>query len=213
MKKRIVSSLLVAGLLTGLQAGGDIGGVVSIENEVAPVEVVQAPVKVEVPKKVVVEAPVKKVEEKKGPSDFYVVAKGLYITGENADPGMGAGLDLGYRLTDSLAVELGGTFSKNELDISKKEASYKTGSLSLVYNIKATDSIGVFAKAGYMLEQVKANGLNNYDETESGALFGLGAEYAMSDAMAIVAEYDMSTIDKDDSSRGDAVSLGLKYNF
>jgi len=210
MKKRIVLSLLVAGLVTGLQAGGDIGGVVSIENEVAPVEVTVPVKEVEAPKKVVVEAP-KKVVEKKSPSKFYMVAKGVYITGEDADSGMGGGLDLGYNLTDSLAVELGGTVTKNDLD-NGDEGTYNTGSLSLVYTYHATDKVGLFAKAGYTMEQVKYDDAD-YDETESGAVFGAGLEYGMSESTALVAEYEMSTIDKDDSSRGDAVSLGLKYNF
>jgi opacity protein-like surface antigen len=210
MRKEIISSLLVASLATSLQAGGDIGGVVSIENEVAPVEV-KVPVKIE-PKKEVIEAP-KKVEVKKSePSKFYVVAKGAYITGDDADSGMGAGIDLGYNFTDSLAVELGGTFTKNELDGSKNEASYKDIDLSLVYTYHATDSLGVFAKAGYMMEQVKVNA-SNYDENEAGAVFGAGVEYKLSDAPALVLEYERSTIDSEDTARGDLISLGLKYNF
>jgi opacity protein-like surface antigen len=207
MRKEVIASLLVASLATGLQAGGDIGGVVSIENEAPPVEV-KAPKKVVEPKKVVTP----KVEEKSSPSDFYVVAKGVYIMGDDADSGMGGGLDLGYNITDSVAIELGGAFTKNELDVSKNEASYKDIGLSLKYTLHATDSLGLFAKAGYMMEQVKVNAMN-YDENEAGAILGAGVEYKMSDAMALVGEYQMSTIDDDDTARGDAVSLGLKYNF
>lgn len=198
MRKKIILSLAVASMITGLQAGGDIGGVVSIENEVVPAEVTVA-VKAE-PKKAE-KAPA--VEEKSGHSDFYVVAKGLYITGDDADAGYGAGLDVGYRLTENLAVELGGTYAKNTIDGDADKTSYKTGAVSLVYTVHATDDLGIFAKAGYMMEQV-------HDEDESGIAYGGGVEYKMGDTTALVAEYETSNID---GTRGDAVSLGLMYNF
>ena len=202
MKTKVISSLLVVSLATGLQAGGDIGGVVSIENEAPPVEV-KAPVKIE-PKKVVVVAP-KKVEEKVvEASKFYVVGKGIYITGDNADSGMGGGLDLGYKFTDSLAVEVGGAYTKNTIDGTTDKSSYKNGAISLVYTLQATDSLGIFAKAGYMMEQV-------HDEDDSGISYGGGITYGVSDTASIVAEYQGSNID--DSTRGDAISLGLMYSF
>jgi len=201
MRKEILSSLLVAGLATSLQAGGDIGGITTFENEVPPVAVeVKEPIKPETKK--VVET--KKVEEKKSESNFYVVAKGLQITGDGADSGMGGGLDLGYKINDALAVELGGAYAKNTIDGDADKTSYKNGALSLVYTLHATDSLGIFAKAGYMMEQV-------HDEDESGIAYGGGITYDVSDAAAIVAEYQGSNID--DSTRGDAISLGLKYNF
>ncbi|SFV64283.1 hypothetical protein MNB_SV-12-819 [hydrothermal vent metagenome] len=203
MKKEILASLLVASLATSLQAGGDIGGVVSIENEVAPVEVVvptKEPVKV-APKKVV-----EPKVEKKSNSNFYIVGKGLYTTGDTGlDAGYGAGLDLGYKLNDSLAVELGASFAKNEIEATGDDLETTTANLSLVYTVKATDSIGVFGKAGYMVEKVKDG------DDDSGVAYGAGVKYNMSDATALVAEYQGSTID--DDPRGGTVSLGLMYNF
>jgi opacity protein-like surface antigen len=214
MRKEVISSLLIAGLATGLQAGGDIGGVVSLENEIAPVEVtapvVVAPTPAPAPK--AVEPKV----EKKAHSDFYMVAKGLYITGDeqnghDADSGYGAGLDFGYRLGYGLSTELGVGFAKNTFDHNggEKEASFKTGSLSLVYTYELAENIAIFAKGGYLYENEKIKGLN-VDEDESGFAFGGGLEYMLNDTYGVVAEYETSTID---SIRGDAVSLGLMVNF
>jgi opacity protein-like surface antigen len=212
MKKEVVSSLLVAGLVSGLSAGGDLGGVVSFENEVAPVEVVvpyEEPVKevkvVKAEPKVepkVEPKPKVEVEEKKSNSNFYIVAKGLSILGDEADSGYGVGLDLGYRIGNGLAVELSATTSKNDLDIGGDD-SYKTGALNLVYTIPVSDSIGIFAKGGYMIE-------DRDNDDDKGFAYGGGLSYSMSDATAVVAEYQGSNID---STRGDAVSLGLMYNF
>ena len=210
MKKEVISSLIVTGLVTSLNAGGDLGGVVSFENEIAPVEVVvpqKEPVKVVEIVKVKVEPKAEpkvepKVEEKKSSGNFYVVAKGLSVLGDEADSGYGAGLDLGYKFGNGLAVELSGTASKNDLDIGGDD-SYKTGALNLVYTIPVSDSIGIFAKGGYMIE-------DRDNDDDKGFAYGGGLSYNMSDATAVVAEYQTSNID---STRGDGVSLGLMYNF
>lgn len=46
--------------------------------------------------------------------------------------------------------------------------------------------------------------------TESGLAYGGGLEYELSHNTALVTEYETSNID---STRGDAISLGLMYNF
>jgi len=238
MKKEILMSLVVCGLVTGLQAGGDIGGVVSFENpdanivipEPAPevyVPVVAEPIPAPAPAPVVVPAPapapvvvppkpkpvvVKKPEPKD--SKFYTVLKGTSIMGDDykcncTDSGYGAGLDLGYELGHGFAAELGLGYSKNDLKNKDAEASYKTGALSLVYRYPLTKAFAIFAKAGYMIEQEKVNALD-IDNSESGLAYGGGLEYGLGKNYAVVGEYETSTID---SLRGDAVSLGLKYNF
>ena len=246
MKKNILMSLAVCGLVTSLQAGGDIGGVVSFENPdanivmpteeyipapapvyvapapvyvapaPAPVYVAPAPAPVIAPVIVPVPPKPKAVIKKPEPKDskFYTVIKGISIMGDDhgcncADSGYGAGIDLGYELGNGFATELGLTFAKNDLNNKNAEASYKTGALSLVYTYPLTDALGVFAKAGYMMEQEKINALS-IDNSESGLAYGGGLEYSMGDNYALIGEYQTSTID---SLRGDAASLGLKYNF
>ena len=234
MKKEILMSLVVCGLVTNLQAGGDIGGVVSFENPdanivvpepeyiptpvytpVVAAPVVAAPAPAPAPAPVVVPAPkpkeVIKKAEPKGPSNFYTVVKGISIMGDTnncncTDSGYGAGLDLGYNLGNGFATELGLSYAKNDLNNVDGDVSHKTGSLSLVYTYNLTDTLGLFGKVGYMIEKDSLAGSDN----ESGLIYGGGLEYGLGDNYAIIGEYQASSID---SLRGDAASLGLKYNF
>jgi len=247
MKKEILTSLIVCGFITSLQAGGDIGGVVSFENPdtnivvpepeyiptqeyipapvvveaPAPAPVVMAPapapmpvVEAPAPAPVVVQVPKKTVVvEKPAPQDskFYTVLKGISTMGDTndckcTDSGYGAGIDLGYELGHGFATELGLSYAKNDFENGNGDVSHKTGSLSLVYNYPITDTFGVFAKAGYMIEKSSLDGSSN----ESGLAYGGGLEYSIGEKYAIVGEYEASTID---SLRGEALSLGLKYNF
>lgn len=231
MKKEILMSLVVCGLVTGLQAGGDIGGVVSFENPdanivvpepeyiptpvnvpvvAAPVVIAPAPVSVIVPPTKKSKAVIKKAEPK-GHSNFYTVVKGISIMGDTnncncTDSGYGAGLDLGYNLGNGFATELGLSYAKNDLNNVDGDVSHKTGSLSLVYTYNLTDTLGLFGKVGYMIEKDSLAGSDN----ESGLIYGGGLEYGLGDNYAIIGEYQASSID---SLRGDAASLGLKYNF
>jgi len=217
MRKDILATILLGSLSTGLYAGGDIGGVTTFENTDAAIAEAQSvePKKIE-PKKVEVKKEVKKVEPKKE-GGFYIVAKGISIAGDDGangrstDSGYGAGLDLGYGFGNGLAVELGANFAKNKLDNpAENEASYKTVNLSLVYTYDITKNWGVFGKVGYAQENVKINTLN-VDDSDNGLIYGGGLEYNINDNYGIVAEYEGSAID--DSLRGDAIGLGLKYNF
>ena len=226
MKKEIISTLLVGGMVTGLSAGGDLGGTVPVqlENVYVPVEevvetvlpevvipevVVPEVVVEEVKPEIVKEEPKPKVEPKPS-GNYYVVLKGLSIAGDalngnDADRGMGAGFDLGYKFANGFAVELGTTYAKNTLDnVAETDVSYKTGDISLVYDFDLTEKLGLFAKGGYMYEKPSIG------DTESGLAYGGGLSYKMSDNKSIVGEYQTSALD---SLRGDAISLGLMINF
>jgi opacity protein-like surface antigen len=234
MKKEILKSLIVCGLVTGLQAGGDIGGVVSFENPdanivipesnyvpvmaepvvvpapVAVVPVVVAPAPV-VPAPAPKPKPVVKKAVPKGPSNFYTVLKGISTMGDTyncncTDSGYGAGIDLGYKLGNGFATELGLSYATNDLNNVSGDVSHKTGALSLVYTYPLTDVLGLFGKVGYMIENSSLAGSDN----ESGMVYGGGLEYGLGGNYAILGEYQATTID---SLRGDAASLGLKYNF
>jgi opacity protein-like surface antigen len=148
-------------------------------------------------------------------SDYYVVHKGLSIGGEKvghheADKGLGLGIDLGYRLGGGFATELGVSYAKNKLENrAEDDASYKTASLSLVYDLELTDSLALFAKGGYMYEKERVSALN-IDSSEKGAVYGGGLSYKINDGMNLIAEYETSKID---SLRGDAIGVGLMFNF
>ena len=220
MKKEIISILLVGGIVTSLSAGGDLGGTVPVqlENINVPVEEVIVPVVPEVleisiaeevkPKIVKEEAKPKAIEKIGG--NYYVVLKGLSISGDelginDADRGFGAGLDLGYKFGNGFAVELGTTYAKNQLDdTAETDVSYKTGSIDLVYDFDLSEKFGLFAKAGYMYEKPSVG------DTDKGLAYGAGLSYAISGNKSIVGEYKVSTLD---SLRGDALSLGLMINF
>jgi len=219
MRKEIISTLIVGGIVSSLSAGGDLGGTIPIEmeNVYVPVEEVVVPAPVVVPARVVVEEV--KPEIKKEPkvvvkqpstSNYYVVLKGLSISGDkldnnDGDRGFGAGVDLGYRLGNGLAVELGVAYAKNQLDnAAETDVSYKTGAISLVYGFDLTKKLGLFAKGGYMYEKPFIG------DNEKGLAYGAGLTYKMSENKSIVGEYQTSTLD---SLRGDALSLGLMINF
>lgn len=214
MRKEIISTLIVGGMISSLSAGGDLGGTipVAMENVYVPVEEVVVPVVVPVVEEVkpeVKEEP-KVVAKKPSASNFYVVLKGLSITGDElgnneGDKGFGAGLDLGYRLGNGFAVELDGSYSKNQLDnAAETDVSYKTGALNLVYDFELTEKLGLFAKGGYMYEKPSVG------DSEKGLVYGGGLAYKLSENKSIVGEYETSAID---SLRGDAISLGLMINF
>jgi len=231
MRKEIISTLLVGGIVTGLSAGGDLGGVVPVqlENVYVPVEEVVVPVIPEVvlpviqevvPKAIVPEVIVEEVKPEvvkeepkvvaKPSGNYYVVLKGLSIAGDtlngtDADRGYGAGLDLGYKFGNGFGVELGTSYTKNQLDNSAEtDVSYKTGDIALVYDFDLTEKLGLFAKGGYLYEKPSVG------DTEKGLAYGGGLSYKISENKNIVAEYETSSLD---SLRGDALSLGLKINF
>jgi len=214
MRKEIISTLLVGGMVTTLSAGGDLGGTVPVqlENVYVPIEEVLVPVihevVVEEVKPEVVKEEPKVVTKKVG--NYYVVLKGLSISGDklngkDADRGMGAGVDLGYSFGNGFAVELGTAYAKNQLDnVAETDVSYKTGDIALVYGFDLSEKLGLFAKGGYMYEKPSIG------DTEKGLAYGAGLSYKMSANKSIVGEYQTSALD---SLRGDALSLGLKINF
>ena len=223
MKKSIVvASLLLGGVVTGLSAGGDIGGSIPFENEIVDVIVEPIPVPTPVVAEIVVETPVAKgapkeevVKEETHHSDYYLTLKGLSIAGEEighheTDKGLGLGVDLGYRLGGGFATELGLSYAKNKLNnVASDKASYKTAALSLVYDLGLTDNLALFAKGGYMYEKEKVSALN-IDASDKGLVYGGGLTYKLTDSMNLVGEYEASKID---SLRGDAIGLGLMFNF
>jgi hypothetical protein len=224
MKKEIISILLVGGMVTGLNAGGDLGGVipVQLENVDVPIEEVVIPVipevilpEVVVPPEVIVEEVKPEVKEEpkvvvKPSANYYVVLKGLSIAGDtlglnDADRGYGAGLDLGYKFANGFAVELGTTYAKNQLNnTAGTDVSYKTGAIDLVYDFDLSEKLDLFAKGGYLYEKPSIG------DSEKGLVYGAGLAYKISDNKSIVGEYEISTLD---SLRGDAISLGLMINF
>jgi len=198
MKKQLLTAAIAAQLFTQLHAGGDLK---EVEPAVTEVEVIE-------------EA-----------SNWYVVAKGMVILGddvtvENAlldgDTGYGFGIDLGYRISESFAIECDYSYSSNTVtetrvghEAEEFDADYQTLALDAVYSFEATEMVELFAKAGFEYEWEKIDDLDE-DNFDYGMVFGVGVEVEMSETYRFVAEYEHSTID---GPRGDAVFAGVMYNF
>jgi len=195
--KRLTSLALLAALSTTLTAGGD------IEPQCKTVE----------------EAEVMHHE-----SPYYVVIKGLYTLGDDVseedavldgDSGYGVGIDFGYRLDHGFAVEFDFSYDTDTVTERKEgeapreyDADFYTAAIDVVYTYEATQNLGVFAKAGYEFEWADIDELGN--ENDSGAVFGVGFEYAVDETYKAVVEYEHSAID---SARGDAIFAGVMINF
>lgn len=199
MKKALLAVALSAQLTTQLFAGGDI-----------------APVEVQVPE----------VMEHETESKFYVIAKALMILGGKVNHGpdvvldgdqdYGYGIDIGYRLGNGFALEYDFSYARNTVSeiedgdvLEEARATYYTHALDLVYTYELTETVGVFAKAGYEYE---IEDIEDYDidTDDNGFNFGVGAEVAVNDKYKVVVEYEHSTIE---GPRGDSIFAGIMYNF
>ena len=81
--------------------------------------------------------------------------------------------------------------------------------IDAVYSYEMTESVALFAKAGFEYEWENIDDLdeNNFDY---GMVFGIGTEVEISESYKFVAEYEHSTID---GPRGDGIFAGVMYNF
>lgn len=157
-------------------------------------------------------------------SKFYVATKGLVTLGNSikeedstldGGTGYGLGIDLGYRIRKGLAVELDGTYTQNTItevfsngDKEDLDGSYATSSLDIVYEHKLIEKLAVFAKGGVEYEREKIT--HKDSKITQGYSYSIGSEYEVSESMAILAEYEGTTID---GPRGNGIFAGVVYNF
>lgn len=199
MKKAFLAAAVSAQLTTQLFAGGDI-----------------APVEVHTPEV---------VAHHETESKFYVIVKALMIMGDSVTHGeavldgdrdYGYGIDLGYRLGNGFALEYDFSYATNTVSevegghvLEEAEGTYYTHALDLVYTYELTETLGVFAKAGYEyeIEEIEEYGIDSNDD---GYNFGLGVEVALNHKYKLIAEYEHSTIE---GPRGDSIFAGVMYNF
>lgn len=190
-----MAGLSVCALTSGLFAGGDIVPQEHVEHQ--------------------------ETEE----SNFYVVAKGLTISGDtvmhelntlDGDRGYGFGVDFGYRLGHGFAIEYDFTYAKNTVtetdEFNNKEegdGKYYAHALDLVYTYHLSHTMGLFVKGGYEYEKEEIDAFE-IDGSDHGFNYGVGLEWSMNDKYALVMEYEKSTIE---GPRGDALFVGVMYNF
>ena len=166
------------------------------------------------------------IEEKESNSDFYVAVKAMATLGSSIDEetttlkgsiGKGLGIDLGYEVSHGFSVEVDGTYIVNTVtetdratgDSRDLSASYATNSLDIAYKYMATEALGLVAKCGYEYEFEKIPDLN-VDKTSSGFVYAAALVYEVSEHMAVLGEYEVTTIK---GPRGNSAFAGIEYSF
>ncbi len=156
--------------------------------------------------------------------NVYVVAKGLItsghtITEENArvegKNGRGVGIDLGYRTGTGLNFEVDYAYTK--LDVTEKgdaeevsaTGDYNSFSFDALYAYHINEPLAIFGKIGVEYEMEKIDKLN-VDKSSSGFTYGAGFEYEIQENLALIAEYEDSTID---GPKGYTVAAGLVFGL
>jgi len=163
---------------------------------------------------------------KQDESKFYVAVKALVTLGDNVDEGesrlegstgKGIGIDLGYRISHGFVVEIDATYATNTVtevlangDSEDFSGDYITSSLDVAYNYKLLPELNVFAKVGYEVEYEKIDTIADSYASTTGFIYAAGMEYEVAESMAVLAEYEVTTID---GPRGNSIFLGLVYDF
>jgi len=158
-------------------------------------------------------------------SPFYLTLKPMLTSGGtlhegedtlSGDNAYGLGIDAGYYLLPRIAVELSTSYSKNSVTETnehghqkKANGYYTSAAVNLVYKQPIFDEFALFAKLGYEWENEKINGLN-INEDGYGVDYAIGATYELDHHLALLLEYESSTMD---SLRGDAYFAGVEYRF
>ena len=160
---------------------------------------------------------------------LYTAVKGQLSLGEKVEhsenvdieghTGEGIGLEVGYKIGYGFAVEADGTYTHNTVtevncesgtcEKTNADAEYMSVSLDLVYTYHLTHHLGAFVKTGYEYETENIGKLD-VSGHDTGIIYAAGAEYAVSDHTAIMAEYEGTTIE---SPLGSSVFAGVVYNF
>ena len=164
-------------------------------------------------------------QENEAKSNFYIIPKLMFTTGSTIEEedsslegaiGGGLAVDFGYNIAYGFAAEVDATYAQNTITEKKDgeadktfSGSYTTSSFDIAYKYEATEALGVFAKIGYEVEFEKISELD-IDNTNQGFTYAAGAEYEVAESLAILGEYEHTTID---GPRGDVVFAGVEYSF
>ena len=159
---------------------------------------------------------------------FYAALKGLVTLGNEVDHGdatldgsrgQGVGVEMGYKIGSGFAIEGDATFARNsvtetkcaegECEREKAGGEYTTVSLDLVYTYHVTHHLGTFVKTGYEYETETIDQLE-ISGNDTGFIYAAGAEYAVGDHTAFMAEYEGTTIE---GPRGNSIFAGILYHF
>lgn len=148
--------------------------------------------------------------------------------------GKGVGIEVGYKIGHGFAVEADGTFARNtvtekncneheeatEAHAAEEPATngchrvdadgeYTTVSLDLVYLLHLSHHFGAFVKTGFEYETESIEKLD-ISGNDTGVIYAVGAEYAVGEHTAFMAEYEGTTIE---GPRGSSLFAGVVYHF
>lgn len=163
--------------------------------------------------------------EKTEKNNFYIAVKGMSTLGDSIEEGsstlegstgVGIGVDVGYKLPYGFSVEIDATYAENTVtetlsngDSEEFDASYITTSLDVDYKYHLTHEIGLIVKVGYEYEIETIDGLN-IDNSSTGFIFAGAVEYEVSEHVALLGEYEATTIE---GPRGNSIFAGIVYDF
>ncbi len=126
----------------------------------------------------------------------------------------------GYAINPNFGVELGyAQLGKGSVDFAGNTATAKPNSLyvAVTGNLPINEQISLFAKAGVSANRTKVSALGDEStESNTSAIFGIGAAYNFSKNISVVAEYeDFGKLIKEDGGnlKGNLLSVGLRYTF
>lgn len=119
----------------------------------------------------------------------------------------------GYNLNEYVAFELAyHDFGKSEATISNVNVDIDADgySLSALGKLPVSEQFSVFGRLGYIHVDAEARAAGTTVGTDADdVVFGLGAEYAVNEAVSLRAEWER--VNTDDEL--DTVSAGIVYNF
>lgn len=141
----------------------------------------------------------------------YVLVTGATI---NDDSDTSWKIFVGYDLTENFAVEAAyRDFGENTATILGHQTKIEGDafSVSLLGKLPVNDQFNLFAKLGYADVDAKAtvSGIGSVGASDSDFIYGIGADYALTDSLVVRAEWEeISTVDEIST-----VSVGLGYRF
>ncbi|MCV6612310.1 MAG: porin [Amphritea sp.] len=119
----------------------------------------------------------------------------------------------GYNLNENVAFELTyHDFGKSEAVVSSVDVDVEAEgySLSVLGKLPVSEQFGLFGRLGYIHvdAEAEASGVTANGDADD-VLFGIGAEYAVSEAVSLRAEWERVNTDDELNT----FSAGISYNF
>ncbi len=164
--------------------------------------------------------------------DFYVggalTAVQTYVNGDSdwfndtltTETGGGAQFQAGYTFyrNNAFTASVEGRVQKTFWNYGTDEFEFDGDTALLTYSVLAKpqynfDDIGVYGLAGYGASRITDNG---FKERQNGFVWGLGANYALTDEVELFADYVVNPAFEEDGFKdieNDVIAFGVNYRF